>query len=105
MAQQLTAEELRAGLEALVAPAGRRWAVLMCSGGHFAGAVFDGEQAVVSKTFHRYTTRRKQGGAQSANDQAKGKARSGGAMIRRYNERALQQVRAAAAAAAGRSAG
>jgi hypothetical protein len=41
------------------------------------------------KTFHRYTTRRKQGGSQSANDNAKGAAHSAGASIRRYNEQAL----------------
>lgn len=64
------------------------------------------------KTFHRYTSeclciyimnislkflnfylaRRKQGGAQSSNDMAKGKANSAGAMIRRYNEQALADV-------------
>lgn len=42
------------------------------------------------KTFHRYTTRRKQGGAQSANDNAKGNAHSAGASIRRHNEIALE---------------
>ena len=49
-------------------------------------------QAVVvaHKTFHRYTTRRKQGGSQSANDSAKGAAHSAGAGIRRYNEVALE---------------
>ncbi|KAL8741257.1 MAG: hypothetical protein Q9190_006113, partial [Brigantiaea leucoxantha] len=49
-------------------------------------------QAIVlaHKTFHRYTTRRKQGGAQSSNDSAKGAAHSAGASIRRYNEAALE---------------
>jgi len=41
------------------------------------------------KTFHRYTTRRKQGGSQSANDSAKGNAHSAGSSLRRYNEAAL----------------
>ncbi|KAJ3057457.1 hypothetical protein HK097_006385 [Rhizophlyctis rosea] len=69
------------------------WTLLMVGAGHFAGAVFDCRtgKAVAHKTFHRYTTRRKQGGAQSSNDQAKGKAKSAGAQIRRYNEQALQQ--------------
>lgn len=44
-----------------------------------------------SKGFHRYTTRRKQGGSQSANDNAKGAASSAGAQIRRYNEQALNE--------------
>ena len=37
--------------------------------------------------------RRKQGGGQSANDNAKGNAKSAGAQIRRYNESALRDVR------------
>jgi len=43
----------------------------------------------------RYAARRKQGGAQSANDAGKGKAKSAGAMIRRHNEAALTDVRCA----------
>ncbi|KAI9719593.1 MAG: hypothetical protein M1812_003364 [Candelaria pacifica] len=77
----------------------------MVGGGHFAGMIVslapklskraaggDERQATVlaHKTFHRYTTRRKQGGAQSANDSAKGAAHSAGASIRRYNEAALE---------------
>lgn len=46
--------------------------------------------AIVSKTFHRYTTRRKQGGSQSASDNKSGMANSAGAQIRRYNEQALE---------------
>ncbi|ODV82456.1 uncharacterized protein CANTADRAFT_20004 [Suhomyces tanzawaensis NRRL Y-17324] len=84
-------------------------ALFMIGGGHFAGAIVSHipkntrgnatnmkenrqEQAVnviVSKTFHRYTTRRKQGGSQSASDNARGKANSAGSSIRRYNEQAL----------------
>lgn len=82
---------------------------LMIGGGHFAGAVVShkrknvhgnapgktslDEQTVevlASKTFHRYTTRKKQGGSQSASDNANGKANSAGSSIRRYNEQALQ---------------
>ena len=61
--------------------------------GHFAGAVFDCKSGSVlaNKSFHRYTTRRKQGGAQSSNDKSKGKAKSAGAGIRRYNEQALRE--------------
>ncbi|KAF5361747.1 hypothetical protein D9756_002605 [Leucocoprinus leucothites] len=42
------------------------------------------------KTFHRYTTRKKQGGSQSMNDNAKGPAKSAGAQLRRYGEQALR---------------
>ena len=78
----------------------------MIGGGHFAGMVvslapkvakqttgIEQRQAVViaHKTFHRYTTRRKQGGGQSANDAAKGAAHSAGSSLRRYNEVALEQ--------------
>ncbi|MCJ1323851.1 hypothetical protein MMC10_000512 [Thelotrema lepadinum] len=77
----------------------------MIGGGHFAAMVvslapkltknssgLEERQAnvVAHKTFHRYTTRRKQGGAQSANDASKGNAHSAGAGIRRYNEAALE---------------
>ena len=75
----------------------------MIGGGHFAGMIVslvpkmgkkhgtEERQASVlaHKTFHRYTTRRKQGGAQSSNDAAKGAAHSAGASLRRYNEVAL----------------
>jgi hypothetical protein len=81
--------------------------IFMCmiGGGHFAAMVVSltpkprksstlepfAKEAIVlaHKTFHRYTTRRKQGGSQSANDSAKGAAHSAGAGIRRYNEAAL----------------
>lgn len=82
----------------------------MIGGGHFAGMIVslapkigkrstgvEERQATViaHKTFHRYTTRRKQGGSQSANDSAKGAAHSAGASIRRYNEAALEtEIRA-----------
>lgn len=79
----------------------------MVGGGHFAGMIVSltpkigkqstgpGEQrqaiVMAHKTFHRYTTRRKQGGGQSANDSAKGAAHSAGSSLRRYNEVALEQ--------------
>jgi hypothetical protein len=83
----------------------------MIGGGHFAAMVVSlrprksthsgpvpmSKEAIViaHKGFHRYTTRRKQGGSQSANDNAKGAAHSAGAEIRRYNEQALiDEVRA-----------
>lgn len=77
----------------------------MIGGGHFAAMIvsltpkigkkangIEERQAIViaHKTFHRYTTRRKQGGSQSANDSSKGAAHSAGAGIRRHNEVALE---------------
>ncbi|PGH07415.1 hypothetical protein AJ80_08000 [Polytolypa hystricis UAMH7299] len=77
----------------------------MIGGGHFAamivvlapeiikkaGGIEERQARVLAhKTFHRYTTRRKQGGAQSANDAAKGAAHSAGSSLRRYNEAALE---------------
>lgn len=81
--------------------------MLMIGGGHFAAMIVAlspalrkhanmtgpmAKEAVVicHKTFHRYTTRRKQGGSQSANDSKSGAAHSAGAGIRRYNEAALR---------------
>ncbi|KAI5464276.1 hypothetical protein BGZ63DRAFT_377346 [Mariannaea sp. PMI_226] len=81
----------------------------MIGGGHFAamvvslaprptkgGTTMNREATVLAhKTFHRYTTRRKQGGSQSANDNSKGTAHSAGSSLRRYNEQALvEDVRA-----------
>lgn len=87
---------------------GPHYFLCMIGGGHFAGMLVsltpkltkkagaeDRTATVIAhKTFHRYTTRRKQGGSQSANDNAKGNAHSAGSSIRRYNESALiQEVR------------
>ncbi|KAJ9128346.1 hypothetical protein QFC24_000639 [Naganishia onofrii] len=92
----------------------RKITLLMVAGGHFAGMVVSlrplnvvqskgvkperqevkgaGEIRVLKhKTFHRYTTRKKQGGSQSLNDNAKGKANSAGAMLRRYGEQSLKE--------------
>ena len=67
------------------------WVILMMASGHFAGGVFDQDGNVkVSKTFHRYTTRRKQGGAQSGKDNTGKMAKSAGSTLRRYNEAALK---------------
>ena len=95
-----------------LAPAKLGPSIFLCmiGGGHFAAMIvslapriisnangIDERQAITlaHKTFHRYTTRRKQGGSQSANDSAKGAAHSAGAGIRRYNEAALEaEVRA-----------
>ena len=84
---------------------GPHYFLCMIGGGHFAAmlvslmpkitkkfGVEDRSATVIAhKTFHRYTTRRKQGGSQSANDNAKGNAHSAGSSIRRYNEAALTQ--------------
>ncbi|KAK1082452.1 hypothetical protein LTR33_003909 [Friedmanniomyces endolithicus] len=84
---------------------GPHYFLCMIGGGHFAAmlvsltpkltkkaGVEDRTATVIAhKTFHRYTTRRKQGGSQSANDSAKGAAHSAGSSLRRYNEAALTQ--------------
>jgi len=82
-------------LKNLQSPTVHLWGFFMLGSGHFAGAIYDcmSGQAIVHKTFHRYTTRRKQGGAQSTSDNSKGKAKSAGSALRRYNELALQQVK------------
>ncbi|PWN47520.1 hypothetical protein IE53DRAFT_321065 [Violaceomyces palustris] len=89
----------------------RTWTVILMGGGHFAAAVIALNPHVTTvrdrkkgsagtreersilllahKTFHRYTTRRKQGGSQSAQDASGKFAKSAGAQLRRYNESAL----------------
>lgn len=82
--------------------------IFMCmiGGGHFAamivalapeiqkrqGGIEERQARVIAhKTFHRYTTRRKQGGSQSASDASRGAAHSAGSSLRRYNEAALEK--------------
>lgn len=86
----------------------RMWTVLLMGGGHFAASVIAlnphittyrkqpgaprEERALIllaHKAFHRYTTRRKQGGSQAAQDATGRFAKSAGAQLRRYNESAL----------------
>lgn len=108
-----------------VDPPIRTWTVLLFGGGHFSIAVVtlnlhiapraasrnrplpeqgsdeeilqeDRSLIVLAhKAFHRYTTRRKQGGSQSAQDASGKFAKSAGAQLRRYGEQALaEEVRA-----------
>ncbi|TKY65591.1 Ankyrin repeat and zinc finger domain-containing protein 1 [Spatholobus suberectus] len=65
--------------------------VLLASGGHFAGCVFDGDAVVAHKTFHRYVVRAKAGKKQSSKDASGRAAHSAGASLRRYNELALKK--------------
>ncbi|EEF50408.1 conserved hypothetical protein [Ricinus communis] len=65
--------------------------VLLASGGHFAGCVFDGNSVMVHKTFHRYVVRAKAGKKQSSKDGSGRAAHSAGASLRRYNELALKK--------------
>ncbi|GAB4844388.1 hypothetical protein Ancab_037752 [Ancistrocladus abbreviatus] len=65
--------------------------VLLASGGHFAGCVFDGNTIVAHKTFHRYVVRAKAGKKQSSKDASGKAAHSAGASLRRYNELALKK--------------
>ncbi|RDW66869.1 hypothetical protein BP5796_09618 [Coleophoma crateriformis] len=98
--------EIQNGIPLPSAYTGPHFFLCMIGGGHFAAMVvslapkqtksasgpMSREATVLAhKTFHRYTTRRKQGGAQSANDSAKGAAHSAGSSLRRYNEQALTE--------------
>ncbi|ERN19487.1 hypothetical protein AMTR_s00069p00197120 [Amborella trichopoda] len=65
--------------------------VLLASGGHFAGCVFDGDSIVAHKTFHRYVVRAKSGKKQSSKDGTGKASKSAGASLRRYNELALKK--------------
>jgi hypothetical protein len=77
---------------AAVARGARTWGVIMYRGGRFAAAVFARGTATVHKVICRYTTRRKQGGSQSARDNSGGgKCRSAGASLRRANEAELER--------------
>lgn len=65
------------------------WLILLIRSGRVACATFDNQSGrmLQSKTFKRYTVRRKQGGSQLARDAAgSGRVKSAGASIRRRNE-------------------
>ena len=64
--------------------------VLFLRTGRFAGAVFSGADCVAHRTLQRYTVRKGQGKAQSAQDSSS-RANSMGAQLRRAGEVALQQ--------------
>ncbi|GJN01994.1 hypothetical protein PR202_ga19304 [Eleusine coracana subsp. coracana] len=65
--------------------------IILTSGGHFAGCVFDGNSIVAHKTFHRYVVRAKAGKRQSGKDATGKVAHSAGSSLRRYNEAALKK--------------
>ncbi|XP_028404605.1 ankyrin repeat and zinc finger domain-containing protein 1-like [Dendronephthya gigantea] len=89
--EKLAREDIVSRIQDL--PQEKTWLILMTGGGHFAGAVFSGNDVLVSKTFHRYTVRAKRGTAQGIRDNKQGghAPRSAGATLRRYNETALVQ--------------
>ena len=68
-------------------------AVLILRSGRFAGAIWDASGNVLVHTcMKRYTVRRKNGGSQRKNDNAKGSpANSIGAQIRRFQEHKLSE--------------
>ncbi|EFA75080.1 hypothetical protein PPL_11154 [Heterostelium album PN500] len=74
-----------------------KWAILLCSGGRFSGAVYQlvaggqAPKAIEHKTLHRYTVRKGQGGSQAKKDQEGGVAGSAGSFLRRYNEKRLRE--------------
>uniref|UniRef100_A0A8D2IL56 Ankyrin repeat and zinc finger peptidyl tRNA hydrolase 1 n=1 Tax=Varanus komodoensis TaxID=61221 RepID=A0A8D2IL56_VARKO len=65
----------------------------MAGGGHFAGAIFKGNEVLKHKTFHRYTVRARRGTAQGVREVQGSMPKSAGASLRRYNEFALLKVR------------
>lgn len=90
----------------------RTWTIILLGGGNFSAITIalNPRYHVLSKKkstseiqylilarkqIHRYTTRRKQGGAQSAQDASGKFAKSAGAQLRRYGEQALaEEIRA-----------
>ncbi|ODQ67092.1 hypothetical protein NADFUDRAFT_12406, partial [Nadsonia fulvescens var. elongata DSM 6958] len=84
-----------------ISPNDKTSIVIMIGGGHFSAAIFSHKLdkshsmtspiPVLSKSFHRYTTRRKQGGSQAAFDSSKGKANSAGSTLRRAMEKMLTE--------------
>jgi hypothetical protein len=72
----------------------KHFAVLILRSGRFAGAIWDATtgNVLVHTCMKRYTVRRKNGGSQRKNDNAKGSpANSIGAQIRRFQEQKLSE--------------
>lgn len=69
-----------------------KWCIILVAAGHFAAAIFKGEQVIAHKTFHRYVVRAKRGTVQSQHDSSGKHARSAGANIRRHHEAAFKDV-------------
>jgi len=93
-ARHATAARAAATLRALAAarraPAAPAVAIVALASGRFAGALFAGDGRLLRhRALTRYTTRRGQGGAQSALDGGGKKVSSVGSMLRRQGERAL----------------
>ncbi|PWO00942.1 hypothetical protein FA09DRAFT_358291 [Tilletiopsis washingtonensis] len=89
-------------------PSLRSWTIILLGGGHFSAAIVALNPAptppskrtgasdqrfivLAHKAFHRYTTRKKQGGGQAAQDATGRFAKSAGAQLRRYGEQALAE--------------
>lgn len=64
--------------------------VLLLRSGRFAGGVFQGDKVVVHRTLQRYTVRKGQGKAQSAQDGNR-RPKSMGSQLRRAGEESLRQ--------------
>jgi hypothetical protein len=66
------------------------WAVMLCHGGRFAGAIYHGTEMILHKTLQRYVVRGKQGKRQANHLSTSGvKAGSAGGYIRSHNESKL----------------
>nr|XP_040123808.1 ankyrin repeat and zinc finger domain-containing protein 1 isoform X7 [Ictidomys tridecemlineatus] len=87
--EQVPPEEAELLLQNLQNRGPRCCVVLLAAAGHFAGAIFQGKEVMIHKTFHRYTVRAKRGTAQGLRDAQGGPTRSAGANLRRYNEATL----------------
>ena len=65
--------------------------VILYRSGYFILGIYNKGQLLLSRQEKRYTTRRKQGGAQRKKDNSSGKAISMGARLRRHNEELMQE--------------
>lgn len=65
--------------------------ILLYRSGYFIMGIYDHGKLLITRQEKRYTTRRKQGGAQRKKDNTTGKARSMGARLRRHNEALMEE--------------
>ncbi|OQR70218.1 ankyrin repeat and zinc finger domain-containing protein 1-like, partial [Tropilaelaps mercedesae] len=90
--ESVTSTELLARVESLK----DLWlGLIIISGGHFAAAVYHSGKMIRHKTFHQYTVRKKQGGAQSRFDSKSGAAKTQattGEIKNRINSKAKELI-------------
>jgi hypothetical protein len=69
----------------------KTWVLILCHGGKFVVQVFEGNKQVLHRSDSKYVCRKKQGGRQLNKDKCSNVMSSVGSIMRRANEKLLQE--------------